>query len=178
MTTNVTFAQTKLSEVQSATDELKTKTDALKTKIDMLKPQCPSEAPITVTSTESMPVPVTANGGSEWADFPGLQSTLKLTETRTVAIFFQISDAVLDVPPPNNVGSLGGRLEIGGVTTNPVISPDNVRARTVESLWIGTLDAGDHLVKVQYRSTAEAVNAPLDKNYVGRVLYIVELGCP
>jgi hypothetical protein len=128
-----------------------------------------------ITPESALNLPATGGGGAQFADYPELKLNFNLPERHVVLLSFQLTDAVLPVP---GVYILA-RLNVDGeaLAGTQSITPETDRYRTANATWYGTLPAGSHTVKVQYRSPATSRNHPLEADTDTRALYVVDLGC-
>jgi hypothetical protein len=128
-------------------------------------------------STSRIPITVgpTGQGGADWSEFPELQVPFMLSRKKAVAAFLHLSDHVAAVPG----GYILVRLKLDGnaLPASSAITGETERYRTASSVWMGEIEAGSHLMKVEYRSGSQGTNHPLVNDFHGRALYLVELAC-
>ena len=82
---------------------------------------------------------------SAWSDWPELTKTFTVKKKGVVQAFYQLATE-------NNDDYLFARMLVDGTEqreTRSIVGP--VRYGTNSGTWIGTLDAGSHTIKIQYR---------------------------
>ncbi len=112
---------------------------------------------------------VTLSSSNQWGDFPDLSITFTLTDTATVIIYYNISGSM---SPANHFLS---RLMIDDVNVSRQIFGATTYFST-NDYWMTELPAGEHTIKVQYRTPAGGTNDPVGNDYHNRILQVMVLG--
>lgn len=146
-------------------------TNTPETKLDVTGTVKAAELRTTLYTATGAAAAVISNSNT-WADFPDLSRTFTLTSQTNVLVFYQIT---MD---------RGGTTNLHLVTRLIVDNSEQSISRSItgdtlywspSSIWMGTLSAGSHTIKVQYRTPAGGTNNPAG-DWHKRVLQILVFG--
>ncbi len=112
---------------------------------------------------------VTLSNSNNWDDFPDLSITFSLTDTATVITYYNVT---MSMSPPNHFLT---RLMIDDADVSRQIFGAVTYCSATEN-WMTELPAGEHTIKVQYRTPAGGVNNPAGNDYHNRFLQVMVLG--
>jgi hypothetical protein len=111
---------------------------------------------------------VTLSNSNTWDDFPDLKITFTLSHPATVISHYNISTAI-------STNHLISRLMIDDVEVSRTIF-GQITLMSNSGHWMTELPAGEHTIKVQYRTPAGGTNNPAGTDYQTRVLQVMVLG--
>lgn len=108
------------------------------------------------------------DGSNQWTDFPSLSITFFLEDTRAVMTSFRIAMF-------GDYGILVTRLVVdGGIVSKTLTGDEAFWSNSNE--WFGTLCAGQHTIKVQYRANKSVYSNPVGTDLNERTLQVMVFG--
>ena len=111
--------------------------------------------------------PLTTLSGNSFSDVPDLSITFSLSHAATIISHYCVSG--------HGGGHLITRLLIDEVEVSRVIQGDITYKGNVGQ-WMTELPAGEHTIKVEFRTSATQTNDPAGTDYNNRVLQVMVLG--
>ena len=111
----------------------------------------------------------TLSSANTWGDFPDLSLTFTLAEPTTVMAHYEIAMQAGGVTGNRHLVT---RLDVDGTVVSRSLTGNEVYW-SEDSNWFGELAAGNHTIKVQYRTPGGGTNNPAGSDYQNRILQVL-----